>query len=564
VRSIPRRLRWAVPLAGVALAVAACSSSGSSSPQGGSAASATGTAGASTAATGTPVKGGTMQVAFQSDPDTFDPQVCYDATCWDNMQMLFDRLYDYKGATTDLEAEAAASMPVVSGGGKVYTIAIRQGMTFDNGKPVTAADFVYTFSRICNPATKSPVVSFWDVVAGCAAFAKNPTGSVSGIKALSTYSLQITLTQPDAAFKYVLAMPHASVIPAGSGAQQALHPMGSGPFEMASYTPGQSIILKANPNYWNKSLPYVSGVNEKLGVSPEVQLLELEKGQIDLMGDPLPNSDYLSVIGNKSLTSQIHQRQSLDTYFLTLNTKVKPFNNPLVREAVSYAINRSFLLKLVNGQGTPATGFIPPGVKGYTSQNLVNPLNVAKAKSLLMQAGYPNGFSTTLYSWNTQPWTNLDPAIQQQLAAIGITVNVRPIQESTFFTLAGTPGKAPMTLTFWVADYPDASDFFNALVSCGADIPGGQNYAFYCNKSVDSEVNAGLADPANAAADYVQADKTMLADNPVIPLYFGTTTEVSGANVGGFFPNPIWDWEMDNYWLTKSTSSTTNSGGLGG
>ena len=317
-----------------------------------------------TSASGTPVKGGTMQVAFQSDPDTFDPQVCYDATCWDNMQMLFDRLYDYKGATTDLESEAAASMPVVSGGGKVYTIAIRKGMTFDNGKPVTAADFVYTFSRICNPATKSPVVSFWDVVSGCAAFAKNPVGSVSGIKALSTYSLQITLTQPDAAFTYVLAMPHASVIPAGSGAQQALHPLGSGPFEMVSYTPGQSIILKANPNYWDKSLPYVTGVNEKLGVSPEVQLLELEKGQIDLMGDPLPNSDYLTVVGNKSLASQIHQRQSLDTYYLTLNTKVKPFNNPLVREAVSYAINRSFLLKLVNGQGSPATGFIPPGVTG--------------------------------------------------------------------------------------------------------------------------------------------------------------------------------------------------------
>jgi peptide/nickel transport system substrate-binding protein/oligopeptide transport system substrate-binding protein len=551
-----------VPLAGVVLAVAACSSSASSSPQG-AGSTASGTAGASTSASGTPVHGGTMQVAFQSDPDTFDPQVCYDATCWDNMQMMFDRLYDYKGASTSLESEAAASMPVISGGGKVYTIAIRKGMTFDNGKPVTAADFAYTFSRICNPATKSPVVSFWTVVSGCSAFAKHPVGTVSGIKVLSTYSLQITLTQADAAFTYVLAMPHASVIPAGSGAQQALHPLGSGPFELVSFTPGQSIILKANPNYWNKSLPYVTGVNEKLGVSPEVQLLELEKGQIDLMGDPLPNSDYLNVINNKSLASQINHRQSLDTYYLTLNTKVKPFNNPLVREAVSYAIDRSFLLKLVNGQGSPATGFIPPGVTGYTSQNLVNPLNVAKAKQLLSQAGYPHGFSTTLYSWNTQPWTNLDPAIQQQLAAIGITVNVRPIQESTFFTLAGTPGKAPMTLTFWVADYPDASDFFQALVSCGSDIAGGQNYAFYCNNKVDSAVNAGLANPANAAADYAQADKTMLADNPVVPLYFGTTTSVSGANVGGFFANPIWDWEMDNYWLTKGTAKTS-SGGLGG
>ena len=148
-------------------------------------------------------------------------------------------------------------------------------------------------------------------------------------------------------------------------------PLGSGPFEFVGYTSGQSIILKANPNYWDKGLPYVSGVDEKLGVTPEVQLLELEKGQINLMGDPLPNSDYLSVVNNKSLASRVSKRQSLDTYYLTLNTKIKPFDNPLVREAVSYAINRSFLLKLVNGQGSPATGFIPPGVTGYTSQNLV-------------------------------------------------------------------------------------------------------------------------------------------------------------------------------------------------
>ena len=169
------------------------------------------------AAGSAPVHGGTMQVAFQSDPDTFDPQVCYDATCWDNMQMMFDRLYDYKTNTTDLEAEAAASMPEVSGGGKVYTIAIRPGMTFANGKPVTAADFVYTFSRICNPATKSPVVGFWTVVAGCRPSRRTRPAACPGIKALSTLLAADHADPPDAAFKYVLAMPHASVIPAGTG-----------------------------------------------------------------------------------------------------------------------------------------------------------------------------------------------------------------------------------------------------------------------------------------------------------------------------------------------------------
>ncbi len=511
------------------------------------------------AAAAKPHYGGDLITAFQSDPNTFDPQVCYDATCWDNMEMLFNRLYDYRTNTTDLFAQAAAGMPKLSDGGRVYTVAIRRGMTFANGKPVTAADFVYSFTRICNPATKSPVVGFWDPVQGCKQYAKHPTGSLSGLKALSPYKLQIRLTQPDAAFKYVLAMPQSSVIPVGSGPQQAKHPLGSGPFEFVSYTPGQMISLKKNPHYWDKQLPYVDQVTEHLGTTPQVQLLELQKGQIDLMGDPLPNSSYLSVINNKALQPQIVKRDELSTYFITMNTKMKPFNNPTVREAVSYAINRSLLLKAVNGQGTPAKGFIPPGVTGYTSAQLTHGLNVDKAKALLKQAGYPHGFSTTMYSWNTQPWTNLDPQIQQMLGAVGIHLKVDPIQQSTFFTLAATPGKAPMTLTFWVADYPDASDFFNALLSCASDIPGGQNYPFYCNHAVDQAVAAGQADPAHAVAEYTKASKLMLADNPIVPLFNGTVTEVRGARVGGFFANPIWDYEIDHYWL--GTGKTGSSGG---
>ncbi len=539
--------------AGIVAVNASPSSSSTSKPSG---------SGVAAVLSATAHRGGDLIIAYQSDPDTFDPQVCYDATCWDNMQMLFDRLYDYKTNTTDLVPEAAVAMPKISDGGRVYTIDIRPGMTFDNGQPVTAADFAYTFSRICNPATKSPVVGFWTVVVGCTAYAKHPVGYMSGLKAVSKYVLQVTLSAPDAAFAYVMAMPHASVIPVGSGPQQAQHPLGSGPFEFVKYVPGQEIVLKANPHYWNKSLPYVSGVTERLGITPEVQLLELEKNEIDLMGDPLPNSDYLTVINDKSLASQIVHRLSLSTYFLTMNVHMKPFNNPLVREAVSYAFDRQFLLRTVNGQGSVATGFIPPGVLGYTKQNLVHGEDLAKAKALLKQAGYPHGFTTTLYSWNTQPWINLDPVLQQQLAAIGIKANVDPLQESTFFEVAGTPNKAPMTITFWIADYPDGSDFFQALLSCAAAIPGGQNYPFYCNPAVDAEVSKGLADPAMAAQDYVSAARTMLADNPIVPLYFGTSTEVIGSQVGGYFANPIWDFETDYYWLKNSTSSS--SSGLGG
>ena len=493
--------------------------------------------------------GGVLKIAFASDPSTFDPQVCYDATCWDNMEMLFNRLYDYTPAGTDLVPQAAASMPTISADKLTYTINLRAGMKFADGKPVTANDVAYTFSRICDPATKSPVVSFWNAVKGCDAFAKKPVGTVSGIIVKSPTQLTLTLVAPNSAFVYVMAMPHASIIPEGTGPQQAANPLGSGPFKFTSFTPGQEIVLAKNTNYWNPGHPMLDGVHEALGVTPEIQLLQLQKGDLDLMGDKLPNSSYLSVINDKSLKSQISHRVGLSTYFITLNTKMKPFNNPLVRQAISYSIDRSGLLRAVNGQGDPATGFIPPGVTGYVSKSMINPLNVAKAKSLLAKAGYSKGFTTDLYSWNTQPWTNLDVVIQQQLAAIGIKLNIKAVQMSTFFGLAATPNKTPMTLTFWIADYPDGSDFFQALLGCASAIPGGQNYPFYCNKKFDNLVNAGLADTTKAQSHYESAAKLMQLDNPVIPLFFGKNTTVYGKNVGNFVENPIWDYMISNYSL---------------
>lgn len=537
----PRNLVLAALLSGVVGLTAACG--------GGTANDSTPNAGGSEQAR----YGGTMTVAYQSDPKTFDPAVCYDATCWNNMRMLYDRLYDYVGDTMNIQPQAAAAMPEVSADGLTYTVKLRSGMTFSDGKPVTAKDFAYSLTRILDPATKSPVQSFWTGVAGAADYAKNPTGTFAGITAVDDSTLQIKLTAPNSSFKYVLAMPHASVIEQGTASK----PVGSGPFVMDHFTPGQEIVVNRNPKYWDAPRPYVDKVVEKLGVDPHVQLLSLQKGSIDLMGDPIPAADYLSVSNDPSLKPQIKTITKPSTYYVTMNTQMAPFDNPKVREAVSYAFDRSFLLKLVAGQGSVANEYLPPGITGYTKDKLVHDQDIAKAKQLLADAGYPNGFSTTMYSWNTSPWTALLPQLQQDLGKIGITVDAKPIQQSAFFDLAGTPGKAPMTLTFWVADYPDASDFYQALLSCAAAIPNGQNYSFYCNKNVDDLVNQALAakDTDSANALYAQATKAMLADNPVVPLYYGSKTEVFGKTVGGYHSQPIWGWDMTNYWKTNGTAS---------
>jgi ABC-type transport system substrate-binding protein len=501
--------------------------------------------------------GGTMNVAYAGNPKTFDPAVCYDSVCWNNMRMMFDRLYDYVGNTSDLAPEAAAALPTVSADGLTYDIKIRPNMKFSDGKPVRAQDFVYSFSRILDPATKSPVVSFWSGVQGAAEYAKKPTGTVSGITAVSDTELQIKLTAASSVFKYVLAMPHSSVIPEGSGPSQATKPVGSGPFTFGEYSAGQQIVLNRNTGYWDSPRPYVDKVVEKLGFDPQVQVLSVEKGDLDLMGDPIPPAQYLQITNDPSLKSQLVTITKPSTYFLAMNVKKAPFDNPKVREAVSYAIDRSFLIKLINGQGSVANEFLPPGIVGYSTDKVVHDQDIAKAKQLLSDAGFPNGLSVDLYSWNTPPFTQLDPQIQQDLGKAGITVNVKAETQSAFNEVASDPDKATLSLAFWVADFPDGSNFYGALLSCAAAIPGGQNYSFYCNKDVDDLVTKALAsnDPAETAKLYQQAGAKMLADNPVVPLYYGSKTEIFGKQVGGYHSQPIWGWDMANYW--KVDGSTT-------
>ena len=544
------RVWLAASLGAIVVATSACTGSTEST-----------SGGSGSAAGDDPRYGGTMTVAYSSDPKTFDPAVCYDATCWNNMRMLFDRLYDYVGDTMEIAPQAAEAEPEVSADGLTYTVKIRPDMTFSNGDPVRAQDFAYSFSRILDPATQSPVQSFWLGVEGAAEYAENPSGYVKGIKPVSDSELQITLTAANSAFKYVLAMPHSSVIPEGLGDQQAKDPLGSGPFVFEGYEPGREIHLFRNEGYWDSPKPYVDEVIEKINVDPSVQLLQLQKGQIDLMGDPIPPSNYLDVVNDPEMTAQTTTITKPSTYFLTMNTQMAPFDDPQVREAVSYAIDRDFLVKLVNGQGKVANEFLPPGIDGYSDKEMTHAQDIDKAKQLLAEAGYPDGLETTLYTWNDDPWKTLGPQIQQDLQKIGIVADFRPLEPSAFFELAATPDKAPMTLTFWVADYPDGSNFYKALMSCAAAIPGGQNYSFYCNKDVDETVDRALAtdSPAEVASAYEEAGTTMLADNPVVPLYYGTKTEVFGEQVGGYHSQPIWGWDMTNYWKADGSAARAAS-----
>ena len=429
-------------------------------------------------------------------------------------------------------------------------------MKFSNGEPVTAKDFVYSFSRILDPATKSPVVSFWSGVAGAAAYAKNPTGAVSGIKAVSDTKLEIKLTAPNSTFKYVLAMPHASVIRTarrGPGDQAGrfgtvhavrVHPRPADRGQPQRRLLGLAAALRRPGRREARHRPAGPGAGAAEGSDrPD--------------GRPDPAGDYLQVTTDPSLKDQLVTIIKPSTYFLTMNMKKTPFDNPKVREAVSYAFDRTFLLQLVNGQGSVANEFLPPGIAGYSTDKMVHAQDIAKAQAAARRGRLPERSrprSVLVEHAAVDRSRPADPAGPRQDRYHGERQGRDPAER--ILRARRHPDKSPMTVTFWVADYPDGVELLRRLLSCAAAIPGGQNYPFYCNKNVDDLVNKALAASTTPTRTplYDQATKAMLADNPVVPLYYGSKTEVFGKNVGGYHSQPIWGWDMTNYWKPTGTA----------
>jgi len=191
--------------------------------------------------------GSTLTITFHDDFSHLDSARCYDTECYAAMRALYDRLVDYgthSGSGDTLIPDAATALPAVTNGGRTYTFKLRQDVRFWNGRPVTSADWVYSFERIINPKTKSGGQSFWLNIQGADAYAKGKAAHVAGIRAVGTYGLAITLAQPDASFMNVLAMPFGSVVDRATiekygSSYDAKHPMGTGPFQFVSHTLNQ-------------------------------------------------------------------------------------------------------------------------------------------------------------------------------------------------------------------------------------------------------------------------------------------------------------------------------------
>jgi len=544
--------------AALLLALSACgggSSSPSSSPPTG----------------GSPVRGGTLIATYQGEPQGLDPAIDWEGQGWAIEHTMFNTFLKYASAPgtagTQMLPDLATEVPTqenggVTDGGKTYTFKLRSGVKFAPpvDREVTSADFKYSFERMMADP-KAPATGFYTGVVGAKAFM---AGKVTGIKGFETpdkYTVVIRLEKPDMAFLGAMTMSFTDVVAKEWvdkwGRQINRHPLGTGPFMFDHWAAGREIFVTRNPNYYAPATVYLDAIRFELSLNPSTALLKLQRGEVNVLGDYIPPADYVRVQTDPTTSKLVVEEPVIAIDYLFLNRTVKPFDNLKVRQAISMAVDRTRLVKLLSGAADPLTQLYPAGLAGHqdgAAGEFYPYYDVAKAKSLLAEAGFPQGFKTTLYSHNVDPWPKVLQSIQEDLKQIGVQADLKVLDRATYWTLIGKPGACGVGLNDWWMDFPDPSDFIIPLYSKSSAIEEGTNASFFWDPQVETLLAAAQAnpDPSARISQFVQIQKDIMAQAPSVPLYQPKVNSMHTADLGNFFLHPVWIHDYPAYYFTTA------------
>lgn len=492
----------------------------------------------------TPAQGGDIVVTYKDDITTLDPAIGYDWVNWSMIKSLYSRLMDYEPGTPNPVPSLAESFEVAPDG-LTYTFKLRKGVKFSNGREVVASDVKYSIERAIDPKTQGPGAGFFGAIQGFDDLTGGKATTLAGIETPDEGTVIFKLSRPDATFLHVLAINFASVVPKeaveAAAGDFGKKPVGSGTFVLKDWTIGQHLVFEKNPNYYVKDMPHIDKFTVEVGQEPLVALLRLQKGEVDIAGDGIPPAKFLEIKNSAEGAEMIVDGEQLHTGYITLNTKVKPFDNVKVRQALNMAVNKERVTRILNGRATPATQPLPPLMPGYDKAFTGYAYDVEKAKALLAEAGFADGFETVLYATNTDPQPRIAQAIQQDLAAIGVKAEIRALAQANVISAGGTEGEAPMIWSggmAWIADFPDPSNFYGPILGCAGAVPGGWNWSWYCNKDLDARAVAAdsMSDPAKAAertAAWGKVFTDIMADAPWIPVINERRVVAKSLRMGG-------------------------------
>ena len=473
-----------------------------------------------------------LNLVMPGDPKSLDPAYATDVRTGQLCALLYDNLVRF-GKGSELLPGLAMRWEISSDGLK-YTFQLRDSVFFQNGKEFECANVIQSFERILDPNTNSHRKWLFKNVKGSSEFLSREVESVSGFSCENDNKFHIELNQSFAPFLGFLAMASASIIHETKTGEI----IGTGPWKLKEWIHDGHILFDRNLNYFD-GVPKLESL--KIRILPEAlpRTAEFVTGYLDIM--EVPEAEFPLWANDPEWAPNIKYQEDLSIHYLGLNCSRPPFDNVLVRQAINYAIDVQRIIdKVKNGNATPASGPIPPGlIEPYPK--LKYDFNPQLAKELLAKAGVENGLKIELWQSQSSELLNLTEAIQAQLEAVGVHVKIIR-NDWNLFSQAVSEGVPDMYYRSWYADYPHAENFIAPLFESEVSQ---RRWTRYSNNEIDALIQKiqTTSDEEQQQKYIQQANSILIDDAPWVYLWHTRTAHISQPNLKGWSPSLMFNAE---------------------
>ena len=475
--------------------------------------------------------------SIADEPEYVDPGQAADIVSTEVTIQLFEGLLEFDPKTAE-PIPALATRYDVSSDGKTYTFHLRRDGKWSNGEPVTARDFVSSWRRTASPAFASQYAFLTYFIVNGEEINNGKIKDLSklGVKALDDYTIEVNLVNPTPFFPGVVSFPplrpvHQKTIEAyGDRWTRPEHIVGNGPFILAEWIPYKHLLMKPNPHYWDRANVKLETVKFLPINDQEVALKRFLSGEIHYVRD-VPALKIPMLEKHEEFV----RSPQLATYYLLMNVNRPQFKDKRVRQALMMAIDRQKLVDVVH-VGKPTSALTPPGTAGYQPPEGL-PFNPERAKALLAEAGYPEGknFPKTIISYETSDNNKTIMELIQNMwrEYLGIKVELQNMDWKTLLK-AREAQDYDIARSRWVGDYVDPNTFLELYLSYHP-----MNEVKWVNKEYDDLITKAAATLSQKEryALFTKAEKILLDEAPILPVYTITMSAMMSKKLTGFYSN---------------------------
>jgi peptide/nickel transport system substrate-binding protein len=474
-----------------------------------------------------PRRGGALTVAIAADPDGLDPHKTVAAASFQITRNIYDTLVqtDERGR---IEPDLALEWEP-SADGKTWTFTLRTGVRFHNGRELTADDVVYSFERLLSPETASPRAKDFAVV--------------ESVSAPDAETVVFQLKQPQASFLSNLAYGWAAIVPREAADTLRDEPVGTGPFQLVEWVKDSHVTLERFDGYFLPGVPYLDRATFRVITDPAARMAALQAGEVDVIPE-LPVQQVATVRNDPAL--KLIEVPFNGIQYIAINNAMPPFDDVRVRQALNHAVDKQAVIEAAQfGIGVPIGSHMPPVTEFYVDLSDRYPYDPEKARALLAEAGYPDGFETTMIL--PQPYDfhiRNGQVVADQLSKVGIKVKLETMEWGTWLQQVYNGRQFALT-AIGATGRLDPDPFLNAYVSTSPE-----NMRNYENPRFDELAALGTTESETTRRKDIYAEmQNLLADDAAAIYLLAPLSSVTlRQDVQGWVVYPIDIYDLRTVW----------------